>query len=263
MEIDEDILKQETTTEKKDELEMLKEFERRRKFKSAFDVADKIESLNDVHRHKRINPPEKPSAEEEKPRETLERRLLPDPDKGELYDPRHFNLIFLDSGMVCNITRLNRIYNRRVLIYMGNKDGLISYAIGKGPLYEDAWINAYKELRKNLTVINLDKNMSLPVNLFARFNDYRLFLKSTYNPSIWGDPKMCLMLRYAGIYHVEFSIISREKDPYAMIYCFFKCLTKNVTRQQWMEITNTRDYKEYIGRPRRYEFSLSDGINKI
>jgi ribosomal protein S5 len=161
------------------------------------------------------------------------------------------------------MTRLNRVYNRRILLYIGNKEGLISYAIGRGPLYEDAYINAYKELRKNLIVINLDKEMSCPSNLNARFNDYRIKIFSAYNPSYWGSPLMCLILRYTGLYHVMFSLISRKKDPYAMIFAFFKAVTRNKTPRQMLEASSTKNYREFVGRPRRYDYNVITGDNKV
>jgi ribosomal protein S5 len=251
MELDDDILKQEIQSEKNDEVEMLKEFEQRRKVKSAYDVVDKIEKSNEFINPKKQLKPKKNETKEVK--ESIEQLLEPIEENGEIYDPRQFHMIFIHADMICNITRLNRVYNRRVLVYIGNKRGLISYAVGRGPLYEDAWLKAYKELRKNLIAIEVDPAFSCPRDLMVRFNDFRLKIYSCPNPSLWGNPIMCLMLRYAGMYHVMFSIVSRNKEPFAMVYAFFKAVTRNVTRQQLLEMRNQKNFKEYIGRPRRFE----------
>ncbi len=164
--------------------------------------------------------------------------------------------------MVCNMTRLNRVYERRILLYMGNKEGMISYGIGRGPLYQDAYVDAYKQLRKNIIVIETDPFFTCPSDLKGKFNDFRLYIKSVYDPKIWGNPILALMLRYAGLYHVEFIVKSRNKEPYAMVFAFFKAVTKNHTPDQVAEIFGTKGYRHYIGRPRRYDYGLIDHNNR-
>ena len=171
--------------------------------------------------------------------------------------------MFLHAGMVCNMTRLNRVYERRILLYIGNKEGLISYAIGRGPLYEDAYRNAFEELRKNMIVIPTDKIMTVNSDMRARFNDYRLVIKQNSEPSYWGNPLMCLMLRYAGLYHYDFIIKSRKKEPYAMLFAFIKCIIKNQTQKDVHEAFGWKNNNHYMARPRRYERKLWDYPNRI
>lgn len=61
------------------------------------------------------------------------------PEFDEVYNPRDFVLIFMDSDSVTNVTSLNRINHRRVLLFIGNGQGVISYAIGKSSDYEKAY----------------------------------------------------------------------------------------------------------------------------
>lgn len=78
------------------------------------------------------------------------------PTKDECFNPNEFTLIFLDSDSVTNVTALNRVNHRRVLLYIGNGNGLVSYGMGKGEDFERAFENAYKRLRKNLICIPMD-----------------------------------------------------------------------------------------------------------
>jgi ribosomal protein S5 len=144
---------------------------------------------------------------------------------------------------------------------MGNKEGLISYGIGRGPLYQEAFTEAYKELRKNLIAIPIDFKFTVPIDLNARFNDFRIYIKSQYEPRMWGNPILCLMLRYAGMYHGYFVVKSRLKEPYAMFFAFFKSVTRNKTPDVVCEVFGTKSYRQYIGRPKKYEYSLLDGQN--
>jgi ribosomal protein S5 len=98
------------------------------------------------------------------------------------------------------MTRMGRVYNRRCLLYAGNKKGLLCYGVGRGKDYRSAYNNAYKELGKNLIAIPLDYNYNVPVALRTRFHDYRIRIDPRPCPNVWGNPVMVLMLRYAVIY---------------------------------------------------------------
>ena len=54
----------------------------------------------------------------------------------DAFNPREFTLVFLDSDSVTNVTSLNRVNARRVLIFIGNGKGLVAYGKGKAEEYE-------------------------------------------------------------------------------------------------------------------------------
>ena len=268
IDVDEETLRQETKLDKADELEMLKEFEKRRKFKATLDIIKHKESQESVDKPDDLvdesirTTQKKQFSDLNSNPESIESALAPDESQGEIFDTSKFNMIFLDSDMVCNMTRLNRVYERRCLLFIGNKEGLVSYGIGRGPLYEDAYIDANKQLKKNLIAIPIDPMLTCALDLKARFNDYRIYIKSSFNPSFWGHHLMCLMLRYTGLYHVGFVVKSRKKEPYAMVFAFFKAITKNKTPLQTSEIAGYKFNKQYISRGRRYEYRLSPEVPK-
>ena len=78
------------------------------------------------------------------------------PGKGEIFNPSEFTLIFIDSDSVTNVTSLNRINARRILLFIGNSNGVIGYGKGKGEDYEQAFDDAFKKMRKNLVCLDLD-----------------------------------------------------------------------------------------------------------
>lgn len=59
--------------------------------------------------------------------------------ENEVFDPNEFTLIFIASDSVTNVTSLNRVNHRRVLLFCGNGNGLISFGKGKGEDYENAF----------------------------------------------------------------------------------------------------------------------------
>ena len=96
------------------------------------------------------------------------------PGKDEIFNPSEFTLIFIDSDSVTNVTALNRVNARRVLLFIGNGNGIISYAMGKGEDYESAFEISFKKLRQNLVCIPMDQLLTVPQVLKARHNDYRI-----------------------------------------------------------------------------------------
>ena len=65
----------------------------------------------------------------------------------EVFPAKEFTLIFMDSDSVTNVTSLNRTNQRRVLIFIGNGNGLVTYGKGKADEYEQAFENAFKKAR--------------------------------------------------------------------------------------------------------------------
>ena len=59
-----------------------------------------------------------------------------EPGRDEIFNPDDFTLIFMASDSVTNVTSLNRVNSRRVLVFIGNGNGLISYGKGKAEEYE-------------------------------------------------------------------------------------------------------------------------------
>jgi ribosomal protein S5 len=159
------------------------------------------------------------------------------------------------------MTKMGRKYHRRVLLYSGNKRGLVCYGVGRGLDYRSAYTNAFKELKKNLIAIPLNYDYTLTGTLQHRFNDYRLKITPMHFSKVWGNPVMILMLRYAGLNQMKFSIISRKKDPYAMVFCFFKNIVNCKTPEQLAEASGKRANKISYMKPRRYSPPCSNFIH--
>jgi hypothetical protein len=88
MEVDDDLLTKETEQDKKEEVEMLEEFERRRKFKTVFESLEE----NDEMEMKQGGKSET-SDQREDSQEKLEEVLKPDVENGETYDSKYvYNL---------------------------------------------------------------------------------------------------------------------------------------------------------------------------
>jgi hypothetical protein len=126
---------------RKNEMIMLEELRRRKKMKDFYKLnTDKIMDehentfnlfKDDENRVDRIEDITEPKEWRSMgPERHFERK------KDEIFDFREFTLIFIDSDSVTNVTSLNRVNHRRVLIFIGNGAGLCSYGKGKSEDYE-------------------------------------------------------------------------------------------------------------------------------
>jgi ribosomal protein S5 len=83
-------------------------------------------------------------------------------------------MVFLASDSVTNVTSLNRTNQRRVLIFLGNGRGLVSYGKGKAQEYEQAFENAFKDARKNMLMLDIEEVFTSPRLLEGRHNDFKI-----------------------------------------------------------------------------------------
>lgn len=247
----EELLLNKTLQERKDELVMLEEFRRRKRLESF------REKVYDVEREGNVEDPNEMPRYEPDPYISIKRTSGPpsrffNPGTGEIFDPTEFTLIFFETDSVCLVTKLNRINHRRVLVFIGNGDGVISYGKGKGVDYQAAFQSAYMELKKNMICIDLDPMITLGAPIQSRFHDYRLWLYPRASPNYWGSPKIMHLLIYTGIYHMRFVVKSRKKDNYSLLYAYFMAVTKIKKPSQFAEITGRRfgevTYNSPLGR---------------
>jgi hypothetical protein len=96
------------------------------------------------------------------------------PSKEECFDPRKFSLLFMESDSVTNVTSLNRVNHRRVLIFIGNGNGVVAYGKGKGIEYEEAFDHAFRDARRNLVGIDIEHIFTSPLMMSGRHNDFKI-----------------------------------------------------------------------------------------
>lgn len=184
-----------------------------------------------------------------------------EPKKDEIFDPRDFSVVFLASDSVTNVTSLNRVNHRRVLIFIGNGNGLVSYGKGKASEYEQAFDDAFKDARARMLCLNLEEIYTCPNILAGRHNDFKIKIYPNDHPNYWGNPTIWEMLKHTGLFHCRFVCISRKRDPYSLVYGFFNAVSKNKTPQQASMVrgiklhrlgyihplTNSMDFRTYLG----------------
>lgn len=159
---------------------------------------------------------------------------------GEAFNPKDFTLLFLFTDSVTCVTKLNRVNHRRVLVFIGNGDGVIAYAKGKGLDYGSAFSNAYMQLKQNLIVIDIDHMLTLGSSLKSKFYDYRLWIYPRSNPNYWGSMQIYHMLMLTGIWHCRFVVKSRKRNPYALVYAYMMAITQAKKPSVFAELTGQK-----------------------
>jgi len=192
---------------RKDEIEMLHEFQKR-KF-------DRIASES----HENI------------PEEfTQSPTFIPSEfQNAEFFTRDRFLTIVLARATSTKVTTLNRINRCKYLLFTGNLEGVIGYGIGKGIDWEVAMEKAIHDLKKNLITIDLDYHYSWTDSQMVKYGRTHLTIEPDKEFRSWGDPVLGTMLHLSGIHHCHFRQWSRNFNPWTRLYAFMKAVTNNRT----------------------------------
>ena len=175
--------------------------------------------------------------------------LKHDPVKPEFKMDENFRVILLSQGTTTLVTTLNRINYFRVLLFCGNMNGIIGFAKGKARDQEGAMLKAMNNLKRNLIAIPIDHTNSMPMDLQAKYEGIKLILKTKTHFDSWGNQVMAHMLMLAGITETKFKVIVKTRNPYALVYCFFKAVTQNTTPKMLAEQHGIKSYHHFLTRP--------------
>jgi len=248
---------------RKNQMVMMEEFRRRKNLKDYHELmteqqrrtatAQKMDEISpmDMHKDSIANAHQFHGSNNE--------RFL-EPGRDEIFNPKDFTLVFLASDSVTNVTSLNRVNQRRVLIFIGNGNGLVSYGKGKAGEYEQAFDNAFKKARQNMVCLDIQEVFTSPRLLEGRHNDFKIKIFPQEVPNYWGNPTIWEMLKHTGFFHCRFVCVSRKRDPYSLVYGFFNAITKNRTPGQIAQAsgqkmhrlgyinptTNSLDFRSYL-----------------
>lgn len=268
------LLLHKTQGQRADELAMLEEFKRRKQIKAYYEAVQRGEVgggylTNPQRAADRYRETEQSGAEVEAEDSEKERylKLMREyeskrglkyfaPEEGEIFDPSQFALMFMDSDSITQITALNRINRRRVLLFAGNYDGVISYGKGRGVDYEAAFEDAVRSLKKNMIAIDLDHLNTLPRAIRGRYHDFKLEVRPRNPPNHWGGGQLWVMFKMTGIWHHDWSCVVRKRKPYNLIYAFFNLVTQNTTVRHLAEMQGKKHHQLYYARPSKYNVPI-------
>jgi hypothetical protein len=70
---------------------------------------------------------------------------------------------------------------------------------------------------------------------------------ANFNP--WGMPTMAAMLLLTGVDHCKFKLIHRNMNMYALVFAYFKAITKNKTPKEIAEDKGEKVFRMNWSRP--------------
>ena len=132
---------------------------------------------------------------------------------------------------------------------MGNGNGIISYAKGKGYTLAEAMDRTMYLLKRNIIAIPRDLRCTFPLAVKKKFQDFTLFLRPLPGFNSWGHPLIAFMLTYGGIDHCGFRVAHTEKNVYNVLKVYFKAITCNTTPQELAEREGFKVYRHQFIRP--------------
>lgn len=146
-----------------------------------------------------------------------------------------FQYIIMDTRVTSNTTTLKRITKFSSFVYGGNTAGIVGYGKGTGNDLEQAFSRARFDLHRNLISLNLDVLNTFPKSIRAKFNrtEITMWTRGTFNS--WGNYLFAHMIQMAGIHHCSFRVVQRNPNPRALVFCFMKLFTQNLTPKQLAE----------------------------
>ncbi len=103
------------------------------------------------------------------------------------------------------------------MVFAGNSDGVIGYGKGQGLDFENALINAMKDLKKNLVALDLGEENTFPIELKNKFSRVHFKMEPMSNFNCWGNPLIATMIQLCGIEHVRFNNYFRTPNRYGLV----------------------------------------------
>ena len=168
-----------------------------------------------------------------------------------LVDWDEFELLFLDAGTTTNVTSQQRVNQRRILLYMGNCDGIISYGVGKGWEFSSAYDDAVRQLKKNMVAIPLDPFYPCGGYLEYKYHCTTIRIFPAHSGRIKGKPMYVNMLFMAGLRNCQFQVIGRNDDIYPLTIAMYQALLRNTSPKMIAEATGRKVYEMTSGRSTR------------
>lgn len=168
-----------------------------------------------------------------------------------LLDWDEFELLFLDAGMTTNVTTQQRVSSRRILLFMGNCDGIISFGMGKGWDYSSAYEDAIRQLKRNIVAIPSDPFYPCVRYLESKFHCTTIRIYPSKSGRIKGKPLYMDMLLLAGLRNCQFQITGRNDDIYPLTNAIYQALLRTTSPKILAERTGQKIYEMTSGRSMR------------
>lgn len=124
-----------------------------------------------------------------------------------------FDQKMIDIRRVARVMAGGRRFNFRVTVVAGNRNGEVGVGLGKADDTASAIEKAFRQAKKNIIKVKLNKNFSIPVGTEAKFASSRVILKpAPEGRGLVAGSSLRTVLDLAGIKNATAKILTRSKN---------------------------------------------------
>ncbi len=131
--------------------------------------------------------------------------------KGERVKPE-FEQKVVDIRRVTRVVSGGRRFSFSVSLVAGDKKGRVGVGVGKSSDTSSAIEKAVRSAKKNMVKIKLNKEMSIPHEVSAKFASTRVVIKPSPGKGLVSGSSVRNVLDLAGVTDVSSKILSRSKN---------------------------------------------------
>jgi len=118
----------------------------------------------------------------------------------------------VDVRRVTRVVAGGRRFSFSVVVIIGDRKGSVGVGVGKASDTSLAVEKATKSAKKNMIKLKLDKNMSIPHDVDAKFSSARIMIMPAPAKGLVAGSSVRVVLELAGIHDVTAKILSRSKN---------------------------------------------------
>ncbi len=130
---------------------------------------------------------------------------------GERVKPE-FDQKVIDIRRVTRVVSGGRRFSFSVALVAGNRKGSVGVGVGKSSDTSSAIEKASRNAKKNMIKIKLNKNMSIPHEVYTKFASTRVSLRPAPGKGLVAGSSVRNVLDLAGVKDVSSKLISRSKN---------------------------------------------------
>lgn len=126
--------------------------------------------------------------------------------------PPEYEQKTINIRRVTRVVKGGRRFSFSVLLAIGNRKGKVGLGVGKAADISLAIEKAFREAKKRLLTITLNKESSIPHEVEAKFASSRVIIRPAPGRGIVAGSAMRIILDLAGIRAVSAKILSPSKS---------------------------------------------------
>ncbi len=132
----------------------------------------------------------------------------------------------IEVRRVTRVVSGGRRYSLAIAVAAGDRKGKIGFGTGKGIDTQAAVDKAFKEARKNMITLNLDKNKSIPYEVNAKYKSAEIRLTPNRGKGVVAGSSARTILDLAGVQNVTAKFHSGTKNKMNNAKATIKALAK-------------------------------------